>query len=416
MSGLSLQRLSQSNPEHGLLAAAIALGPFREHRDYSLGLAIIWLSLHLLRQLWTSRQYVKGKIASLTPGIALGLLLIQSRMLMRMDDHEGPTRYLLIAVALLVGSCLSNTNWKHLLQWIATGTLILSMMFWLQLDSTNSLWIHAANKNWAGEGYGGINMFCSVLNVLTLCSFYGFRLSDKLLQRLITGSACLLSYSLCLVSQSRMAAVAPLLAVFFAWLISEGWSKVKRLSNLPKAGAIGILMLLPSATYWHFAIRPDLSSNMVNDTARLQIWWCNLQNSVFAGNNKIIYGSGFDSSRIRDACGHASSHNAYVQFLSMHGLLGSIALLVLLILVSQGIRHHLRHRGDARGRWRCSWAEVALGTNLLILFTAISSSTHLGGYLNPLLIGLMLSMSLAPLPQASDPKNADQSDVRIIPN
>jgi len=399
--GLFLKRLSQSNPEHSLLAVAIALGPFRDHRDYSLGLAILWLSVHLLRQLWSSRHHWTGHIASLTPGIALGLLLIQSRMLIRMDDNDGPTRYLLIAVALLVGSGLSRTSWKHLLQWIATGTLALSIIFWLQSDISNSNWLAEANKYWAGEGYGGINMLGSALNVLTVFSFYCLRSSNNWLPRLISFTGCLLSFMLCLASNSRMAAVAPLLAIFFAWLISKGWAQAQRLSKLPKVAAVGLSILIPSATYWYFAIRPDLKIGMVNDTARLEIWWCNLQNSIFAGNNKIVYGSGYDWTAIRDACGHASSHNAYIQFLSMHGLLGFIAFAMLLIFVTKGIQNHLIQRNREQGFWHCSWGETALGTTLVVLFAAISSSTHLGGYLNPLLIGLAFSMSLITLPTST---------------
>lgn len=408
MSGLSLKRLSQSNPEHSLLAAAIALGPFREHRDYSLGIAILWLSVHLLSQLWSSRHRWTGHIASLTPGIALGLLLIQSRMLIRMDDNEGPTRYLLIAVALLVGSQLTLQNWKHLLQWIATGSLILSITLLLFWDPTKLNWLSHANKFLLGEGYGGINMLCSALNVLVICSFYSFRLNKSLFSKLISGTACLLGYTACLASQSRMAATAPLLALFFAWLVSEGWSRAKALPGRLQAPAISAFILLPTSIFWYFAIWPDISAGMPSDHARLKIWWCHLHNSVFAGNNKIVYGSGYDWQEIRNICGNFSSHNSYIQLFSMHGLLGLIGLGVILILVSQGLCNHLAHRDSPRGLLSCSWAEAALGCTFVVLITAISSSTHLGGYLNPLLIGLMLSMSLAPLPQTITPQRAEQ--------
>ena len=413
MSGLSFQRLSQSNPEHCLLAAAIALGPFREHRDYSLGLAILWLSWHLLRQIWSSRHHLKGHIASLTPGIALGLLLIQSRMLMRMDDNEGPIRYFLIAVALLVGSSLSLANWKHLLGWISKGTLVLSILLLLLWDPTINLWLNHVNKTLLGEGYGGVNMLGSVLNVLFICSFYSLRLNNNLCNRLISGAACLFSYTLCLASHSRMAALAPLLAAFFAWIVSEGWPAAKVLPRRLKAVAIGAFITLPTSIYWHFAIRPDFANGMNSDRLRLNIMWCHLQNSIFAGNNKIAYGSGYDANQLRDACGHASSHNAYVQLLSMHGVLGVIALGVILILVIQGIINHLCHRDSPQGIWSCSWAEAALGCTFVVMITAISSSTHLGGYLNPLLIGLMLSMGLISLPEKCAPQNSGQSNVRI---
>ena len=100
----------------------------------------------------------------------------------------------------------------------------------------------------------------------------------------------------------------------------------------------------------------------------------------------------------------------------MHRLLGLIALVVIMLIVFKGIRDHLRHRGHERSSWHSSWGEVALGSTLVVMITAVSSTTYLGGYLNPFLMGLMLSMGLAPLPVVQSTSESDQGEARINTN
>ena len=404
------------HPEHLLLAAAIALGPFREHRDYSLGLTILWLSLHWIRALWAQRNLIHRQLTTIVPGIALGLLLIQTRMLLTMEDHEGPTRYMLIAFALLVGSNLSLASWKRLLQWITAGSLAVSIFFLVSLATSNGAWLGTVNKDVFGEGYGGINMLGSVLNIFTVLSAYTLRISKNNLIKLLAASTFFTSYALCLASNSRMTAVAPLLALFIAWITSEGWKKLLKLSNPFRPAAILFVLSVPAAIYWYGAILPDIGSGMKSDIARLNIWQCSLENSIFAGNNRIAYGNGFQWKPIQEACGHWQAHSSYVHFLSMHGLLGLIALAVIMLIVFKGIRDHLRQSGHERSLWHSSWGEVALGSTLVVMITAVSSTTYLGGYLNPFLIGLMLSMGLAPLPRDQSKPEADQGEARINAN
>lgn len=401
------------HPEHLLLAAAIALGPFREHRDYSLGLTILWLSLHWIRALWSQRNLIHRQLSTIIPGVALGLLLIQSRMLLTMEDHEGPTRYLLIAFALLVGCNLSATSWRRLLQWITAGLLALSIAIYLSWLVGNYSALSLVNKHSLEEGFGGINMLGSVLDVLTVCSVYSLRISRSLAARIVASLSAITGYTLCLATNSRMAAVAPLLALFFAWAIAEGWPRARRLPERLRNITAGIYILLPAAIYWHFAIKPDLEIKMINDTARLNIWRCSLENSIFAGNNRIAYGNGFQWKPIQEACGQWQAHSSYVHFLSMHGLLGLIALAVIMVIVFKGILGHLRHRSHDQSLWHSSWGEVALGSTLVVMITAVSSTTYLGGYLNPFLIGLMLSMGLAPLPETQSKLESTQGEARI---
>ena len=100
----------------------------------------------------------------------------------------------------------------------------------------------------------------------------------------------------------------------------------------------------------------------------------------------------------------------------MHGLLGLIAFAVIILIVLKGIQEHLRHRDHERSLWHSSWGEVSLGSTLVVMITAVSSTTYLGGYLNPFLIGLMLSMGLAPLPRDQSKPDSDRGEARINTN
>ena len=406
-------RIQDTHPEHLLLAAAIALGPFREHRDYSLGFAILWLSLHWVRALWATRHVTHPGLKTLIPGIALGLLLIQSRMLLTMEDHEGPTRYLIIASALLIGHKLSLTNWKSLLQWITAGALAAETILYLNWSIGGFASLYYTNKDALGEGFGGINMLGTVLATFTTCSAYSLRISKTLLPRLMACLTLFTSYSLCLASESRLSAITPLLAIFFSWVLSEGWPKARRLRPSIKIPVLCAISSIPTIAIWNLAISPDLARGMAADNERLQIWKCSISNSLLAGNNRIAYGNGFDWTSIREACGHWQAHSSYIHFLSMHGLLGLISLLVIALIILKGIRTHLHHRSFPRSLWHSSWGEVSLGCIFIVMLTGTTTTTYLGGYLNPLLIGLMLSTALAPLPGCDSDPGPCQGEARI---
>ena len=222
-------QIRASHPEHSLLAAAIALGPFREHRAYSIGFAIVWLSLHWIHSLWANRHLNPQRLSTIVPGIALGLLLIQSRKLLTYSDSEGPSRYLIIAFALLVGSSLSTTNWKSLLQWITAGTLTLGGILYFAWSNGDFSTLEETNKYFFREGLGGINVLATVLSTLTVCGVYSLRISKNLATRLISCVSIFTAYSLCLESNSRLAAVTPFAGLLLSWLISEGWPSIRKL-------------------------------------------------------------------------------------------------------------------------------------------------------------------------------------------
>ena len=409
-------QIRASHPEHSLLAAAIALGPFREHRAYSIGFAIIWLSLHCIHSLWANRHLNSQRLSTVAPGIALGLLLIQSRKLLTYSDYEGPSRYLIIAFALLVGSSLSTTNWKSLLQWISAGALTLGCILYFAWSNGDFSTLEETNKYFFREGLGGINVLATVLSTLTVCGVYSLRISKNLTTRLIPFASIVTTYSLCLESNSRLAAVSPFAGLLLSWLISEGWQSTKKLKLPTKFAAVCLFLAVPLVGIWNIVIAPDLADGMESDALRLQIWKCSISNSILAGNNRIAYGNGFDSTAMQDACGQWQAHSSYVHFLSHHGLLGFISLLVILLIVFKGIRAHLNHRLEPRSLWQSSWGEVALGCTITVMLNGMTTTNYLGGYLNPLVIGLMLSAGLAPITDSEFNSESQQEKSRISSN
>ena len=205
------------------------------------------------------------------------------------------------------------------------------------------------------------------------------------------------TYSLCLESNSRLAAVSPFAGLLLSWLISEGWPSIRKLKLPAKSAAVCLFLAVPLVAIWNVVIAPDLADGMESDALRFQIWKCSISNSLLAGNNRIAYGNGFDSRAMQDACGQWQAHSSYVHFVSHHGVLGLISLLVILLIIFKGIRAHFNHRLEPRSLWNSSWGEVALGCTVTVMLNGITTTNYLGGYLNPLVIGLMLSTGLAPL-------------------
>ena len=235
---------------------------------------------------------------------------------------------------------------------------------------------------------------------------------QKFATRLISCASIVTTYSLCLESNSRLAAVTPFAGLLLSWLISEG-GRHKKLKLPAKFAAVCLFLAVPLVGIWNIVIAPDLADGMESDALRLQIWKCSISNSLLAGNNRIAYGNGFDSTAMQDACGQWQAHSSYVHFLSNHGVLGLISLLVILLIVFKGIRAHFNHRLEPRSLWHSSWGEVALGCTITVMLNGMTTTNYLGGYLNPLVIGLMLSASLAPL-TASEFKRKSQQEKGII--
>ena len=157
-------------------------------------------------------------------------------------------------------------------------------------------------------------MLATVLSTLTVCGVYSLRISKNLATRLISCVSIFTAYSLCLESNSRLAAVTPFAGLLLSWLISEGWPSIRKLKLPAKSAAVCLLLAVPLIAIWNVVVAPDLADGMESDALRLQIWKCSISNSLLAGNNRIAYGNGFDSTAMQDACGQWQAHSSYVHF------------------------------------------------------------------------------------------------------
>lgn len=382
--------------EHFLIAFSLILGPYRDFRNYSIGLVVIWLAIHLVKILRENRSHDGKKSISLAAALFIGLLLTQLRVLLTMPDNDGATRYLLIAFALLVGANLSRRSWKTLFHYITISGLITAICYWANWQPEVSSWLIKANKYTFKEGYGGINMLGSVLDIFLVVSTYTLRTCRMKISKIYSSLAVFSIFSLILATNSRMAVIAPILAVYLSWLYSTGRYQLNQLARPKKWFFSSLCIFAPFVACWFFVVRPDWSNGMLSDAARLEIWVCSLKNSIFAGNNRIAYGIGYMWQQIQAACGQWQAHSSYIHFVSMHGMLGIMGIMSIIFLAFKGARDQLRRFNSNICFWNCNCGEVTLGCMLVVAITALSSTTYLGGYLNPMLMGLVFSMSLVP--------------------
>jgi len=95
---------------------------------------------------------------------------------------------------------------------------------------------------------------------------------------------------------------------------------------------------------WWFVIGAKSTKYLTSDSHRLEAARCWLS-AMFTGSNRFLYGVGFNNEKLNSLCiyirgegrsmGHA--HNTFAQIGGHHGLLGIIALSILLIVVVQGL-------------------------------------------------------------------------------
>lgn len=365
------------------------------------------MTLHLVKISKNNGRYLANKNTSIAATLFISLLLLQLRVLLTMPDNDGSIRYLLVAFAILIGANISRKSWQMLFQHFTISGLIIALNYWLNWHPGSDIWLIEANKYIFKEGFGGINMLMSVLNIFFLISTYTLRMSYKKTTKIFSSLTAFATFSLCLASNSRMAAIAPILALFISWFCSSGRHKIKQFSTINRLIYLGWCIITPLLACWYFVVKPDWQSGMLSDKTRIQIWACSLKNSILDGNNKIAFGNGYEWLPIKESCGHWQAHSSYIHFLSMHGVLGILGIIAIMLLVVKGIRGQLRQNPQTSSFWLCSWSESALGCILLVAITALSSTTYLGGYLNPLLIGLILSMGLVPTQGKSRLKKHD---------
>ena len=379
-----------------LPAAGIALNASSQYRFLSLSFLTLWLGLRCtIRILQSGNKRLTPK--SLLPQILLtSLFFLSARTLIREDDNAGAVVYIVIATAFLVGSELGAQRGARLLQLLSIGTLLLSggilanaiIHFAVPLTSPwQAGWLTLYNNESLQLPFGRINSFGAILALLSTLSFYAARSTSLPMLRIVHALGALMTFILCLATESRTAAGTPILAILIAWglvqaprLIQQGrgWLKPALRYGLPA---------LVVTTFWQVAIQPDIASGLKSELdssfGRFSQWTCWINNSILDGNNKILFGQGFDLSKFIDSCDNNIAESGLIQIVSQHGLLGLITLTILSINTITAVNR----------QQKSNWKEMCVGTSLVIVMSNLTTPVYLGSYWNAALSGLILGFA-----------------------
>ena len=405
--------LKKLRPLDALLPISIVVQLDKAQNSLSLGLLLIWVALRFLDPVVKNRSRNDNRHSGTVYALFLGLLLFQARAIVTRSDETGISQYLMVALGLAVGFSLGLDAWRRLLQWINLATLAISITLLSHFRLEHG-WLQDLNRQLFNEGYGNINRLGVVMCLLTISSWASARLSRHRLFQALGACGTVVGYLTCLATESRMAAITPLFAVLASWLIlhARPLLKSKTKAKLPLMIAAG---LIPLGTIWTFVILPDLDVGFSGDITRMRLIRC-WAGSLFSGQSSLLYGTGHDRSKIMELCSDANigniwagvqgasghAHNTYAQLIALHGLFGIVAILILVLLISRGMIHQCRmattgDNPDTTPEWASfSWGEACLGFNLTVLIGSLATTIHIYNHVNQLLIGLLLSASLAP--------------------
>lgn len=409
-------------PLDGLLPLIICLHAYKNTRELAVAFLVIWIAWRLLIPLvagvWASDR--RGPVLSLVT-LFLALLLVNARLISLRDDVAGPSQFLLIALGVAIGTLLSDRGWQSVLAWLGFSTIPLGALFlWHRGASGFPFSLTSIEKiyNTLMAGHGGISRFATLVMLLTLCAWYGLLLLSGPRWRLLGVVAVSSGYLLCLGSGSRVAQVVVPLAVGASWAVLRLKGRSRRLQRRVLLTVFGIPLAL---ALWWFGVGPEAAINRLSDFRRMEAARCWFA-LMFSGRNRFIFGVGYGSEKPNQFCYHipdfrgelgtiGHAHNTVAQMGGQHGILGILALFLVVLMVVLGLRRQLAGvpLSLPLGPRGTTWAEVSLGLNFALAFNALATTIHISNQVNQVLIGLLAATALrarssgATAPDASVP-------------
>ncbi len=413
------------HPLDSLILFSIVLQTYKPTRELSLGLLVIWLAWRLLVVL---REGVSDGMPNrfrFNAALFLGLLLVNTRLIVLRDDVRGPTQFLLIALGFVVGTSLSQQSWRRLMFWLGVSTIPLGFLFLNEaITSSLPLAFESIEKIYDAtmRGHGGINRFATLALMLSICAWYSFFFSRGLVARSLAVLGAIFGYILCIGCGSRLSVAAAPLSILLAWSVLRLKARSKKLQDI----VIGIYAIIFSGLgFWWFLFSPDSATNRAADYYRLEAARCWFS-MIFSGNNRFIYGVGYGVDKANKMCHHipdfrkelgtiGHAHNTFAQMAGQHGILGIIALVIFASLVFVGLRTQLSKVQEVLplGPEAMTWAEAALGINLALAFTSFTTTIFIYSHLNQVLIGLLAATSLASPPSTIE-KHRDAKAIDMV--
>ena len=413
-----LRRINDLHPEGLCLSAGIILQLDKSTRELSLGLILIWMGACLVRGIQAHRKEVQTTTLSTAYAIALGILLFQTRTVMKGVNEDGISQFLLIAGGISACSALTSQHWRRLLQWLSLASAGVALLL-LSHHSGEAGWMATVYREVFREGLGGnINKLALALSFLTVSSWACSRTARHPLGRLVGTLGLGLGYAACWFSESRMATLAPVLGILLGWALAHAstFQRLSRRRQLISLTAVGSGVI---SSLWLLAIRPQLLSgeSFWTDFGRINMAKCWIS-SLFTGNNRLIYGTGHSTTFISHYCtldkilpwenavpSYSYAHNTFAQILGLYGLLGLTALILLAAIYLRALRLNVRHeRRILSGSWFTpSWTEVTLAALVATLICAFAESSYHGDPVLQVLSGILIGFPLNPVSKDDTP-------------
>jgi hypothetical protein len=402
-----------------IIPIVITLHSFTDTRRLALGLLVIWLAIRLIIQLLI--QHHKNPWQLPFEAVFLALILVNTRLIVLREDIDGPTSFLLIAIGFVIGARQSLRQWRLSLGWLALTPILLAGVLLLH-HSAATIWsttfvkdIYEATMN----GHGGINRFSTLLMLVTTSAVYFALLNTSELARLFGAAAGLIGYVLCFSTDSRLAQIAPPIALFVGWMAVH-WRVGTTKIVLWAAGAMASASV--AVGMWWFLLAPDASLNQSSDLGRLEAGACWLS-LLFTGENRFLYGVGYGPKAnemcgyLKDGKGFGHAHNTLAQLGGQLGILGILAFLILAITLSMGLSRQLRMVSvrTTLDRSHNGIVQAAVGLNTLLLLNTIATTIFRSNQVTQCLIGFLASTALC-LPRSTpgNPFASDRSSATVL--
>ncbi|CAI8170322.1 MAG: Uncharacterised protein [Prochlorococcus marinus str. MIT 9215] len=404
-----IEKYVSNNLINCLLPLAVGLQLSKDNRELSLLAFFTWIVLQLSARIVALISNGSTRETWLSWTAILGLILFNARNIILRDNYRGSTIFLLIGVGLLLGSQFDQKQWRNLSTWLSISIIPIALFFAIQLGIQED-W---SFKSFYGTYYaltqpsmGSINRLATLATFSTIASWYNATLANKIWSKCCYLLLAAIGYWITLGTDSRMAIAAIPVAIAIPWL---GLRLAHRLSRKQLIFSLFTAVSLFALGAWELVIKAGLNS----DHMRLRMANCWIRQGMFRSLKRIWFGSGFDTSSIREAChyvrpgqsfGHA--HNTFAQIAGNHGLLGLIVLFAFTTLIVHGLwrqLHHFEQRLDWSPWSSTVWAEISLGLNLALLFCALSTTVQEFSPVNQLLIGLVGGSACVALPTEKPP-------------
>jgi hypothetical protein len=403
----------------GMIPIIITFHSFTKTRQLALGLLVIWTAIRLIIQMVVQHQQHPLQLPF--EAVFLALILVNTRLIVLREDMDGPTNFLLIALGFLIGGRQSLRQWRLSLGWLALTPILLAGVLVLH-HSAVTTWsstvvkdIYEATMN----GHGGINRFATLLMFVTTSAAYFALLSTSRLARRFGTAAGLIGYVLCFSTDSRLAQIAPPIALLVGWMAVH-WRVGTTKIVLWAAGALASASV--AVGMWWFVLAPDASVNQGSDLGRLEAGRCWLS-LMLTGRNRFLYGVGYGPKAnemcgyLKDGKGFGHAHNTIAQLGGQLGVLGILAFLILAIIVSMGLWRQLTVVSCRLNQEpnQHAFVQAAIGFNTLLLLNTITTTIYRGNQVTQCLIGFLASTSLCLLNSSlGDPSASARSSVTLF--